>query len=90
MKKTLREVLSEYGAIAVVVYLVLFALVLIGSFFAIRFGWTTRSAASTAGVWTAAYIVTKLTQPFRIAATVLLSAFIGRMWERRRKPETPA
>lgn len=90
MKKTLKEILSEYGAIAVVVYLVLFALVLIGSFFAIRFGWTSNSAASTAGIWTAAYIVTKLTQPFRIAATVLLSAFIGRMWERRRKPANPA
>ncbi len=90
MKKTLKEILSEYGAIAVVVYLVLFAVVLIGSFFAIRFGWTGRSAASTAGVWTAAYIVTKLTQPFRIATTVLLSAFIGRFWDRRRKPETPA
>lgn len=89
MKKTLKEVLSEYGAIAVVVYLVLFAVVLLGSFFAIRFGWATRSAAGTAGTWTAAYIVTKLTQPFRIAATVLLSAFIGRLWARKRKPENP-
>ena len=90
MKKTLKEILTEYGAIAVVVYLLLFAVVLIGSYFAIRFGWTTRSAAGTAGIWTAAYIVTKLTQPLRIAATVVLSAFIGRLWERRRKPETPA
>lgn len=89
MKKSLKEVLSEYGAIAVVVYLVLFAVVLIGSFFAIRFGWTAKSAAGTAGIWTAAYIVTKITQPFRIAATVLFSALIGRMWERRRKPENP-
>jgi len=90
MKKTLKEILTEYGAIAVVVYLALFALVLIGSYFAIRFGWTARSAAGTAGIWTAAYIVTKLTQPLRIAATVLLSAFIGRMWEARRKPDRPA
>lgn len=90
MKKTLKEVLSEYGAIAVVVYLTLFAVVLIGSYFAIRFGWTTRSVAGSAGIWAAAYIVTKLTQPLRIAATVLLSAFIGRLWERRRKPDNPA
>ena len=88
MKKTLKEILAEYGAIAVVVYLVLFVVVLIGSYFAIRFGWTSRSAAGTAGIWTAAYIVTKLTQPLRIAATVLLSAFIGRLWERGRRPET--
>jgi hypothetical protein len=87
MKKTLKEILAEYGAIAVVVYLVLFAVVLFGSYFAIRFGWTTKSAASTAGIWTAAYIVTKITQPLRIAATVVLSAFIGRIWDRK-KTET--
>jgi hypothetical protein len=85
MKKTLKEILTEYGAIAVVVYLVLFAVVLIGSYFAIRFGWKTTSTARTAGLWTAAYIVTKITQPLRIAATVVLSAFIGRVWENRRK-----
>lgn len=87
MKKTLKEILAEYGAIAVVVYLVLFAVVLVGSYFAIRFGWTTDSTAGRAGIWTAAYIVTKITQPLRIAATVVLSAFIGRLWERRKKPE---
>ena len=88
MKKTLKDILAEYGAIAVVVYLLLFAAVLIGSYFAIRFGWTTKSAAGTAGIWTAAYIVTKITQPLRIAATVILSAFIGRILDRRQKPET--
>lgn len=88
MKKTLKEILAEYGTIAVVVYLLLFAIVLTGSYFAIRFGWTTNSAAGTAGIWTAAYIVTKITQPLRIAATVVLSAFIGRMWDRRNKTET--
>jgi hypothetical protein len=87
MKKTLKEILAEYGMIAVVVYLVLFAAVLIGSYFAIRFGWTTNSTAGTAGTWTAAYIVTKITQPLRIAATVLLSAFIGRLWEKKHKPD---
>jgi hypothetical protein len=90
MKKTLKEILAEYGAIAVVVYLLLFTLVLIGSYFAIRFGWTAKSATGNAGIWAAAYIVTKITQPLRIAATVVLSAFIGRVWERRRKPNAEA
>lgn len=88
MKKTLKEILAEYGMIAVVVYLVLFVVVLISSYFAIRFGWTTKSAAGTAGIWTAAYIVTKITQPLRIAATVVFSAFIGRLWDSRRKPDS--
>ena len=87
MKKTLKDILAEYGTIAVIVYLVLFAVVLIGSYFAIRFGWTTNSTAGTAGTWTAAYIVTKITQPLRIAATVVLSAFIGRLWDSKHKPE---
>jgi hypothetical protein len=90
MKKTLKEVMAEYGAIAVVVYLVLFTVVLIGSYFAIRFGWTAKSTAGNAGTWTAAYIVTKITQPLRIAATVVLAAFIGRIWDRKRKPEQGA
>lgn len=90
MKKTMKEILAEYGAIAVVVYLLIFTVVLTGSYFAIRFGWTTKSAAGNAGIWTAAYIVTKLTQPLRIAATVVLSALIGRLWDRKGKPETGA
>ncbi len=90
MKKTLKEILAEYGAIAVVVYLALFAVVLVGSYFAIRFGWTKDSTPARAGIWTAAYIVTKITQPLRIAATVVLSAFIGRLRDRRTKPEPGA
>ena len=87
MKKTLKEILAEYGAIAVVVYLALFAIVLIGAYFAIRFGWTPKSVTGDAGIWAAAYIFTKITQPLRIAATVVLSAFIGRLWEKRQKPD---
>lgn len=90
MRKTLKQVLAEYGAIAVVLYLSIFAVVFVGSYFAIRLGWTPGSAAGNAGAWTAAYIVTKITQPLRIAATVLLTTFMGRVWERRRKPNQPA
>lgn len=90
MRKTLKQVLAEYGAIAVVLYLSIFAVVFVGSYFAIRLGWTPGSAAGNAGAWTAAYIVTKITQPLRIAVTVLLTTFIGRVWERRRKPGQPA
>lgn len=90
MRKTLKQVLAEYGAIAVVLYLSIFAVVFVGSYFAIRLGWTPGSVAGNAGAWTAAYIVTKITQPLRIAVTVLLTTFIGRVWERRRKPGQPA
>ena len=89
MRKTLKNVLAEYGAIAVVVYLTLFTVVFVGSYFAIRLGWTPGSVAGQAGAWTAAYLVTKVAQPLRIAATVLITTFVGRMWENRKGPREP-
>lgn len=80
MRKTLKNVFAEYGMIAVVLYLTIFLVVLIGAWLGIRFGWAPAGVAGNAGAWTAAYIVTKLTQPLRIAATVLLTTFIGKLW----------
>ncbi len=88
MRKTLKKILAEYGAIAVVLYLSIFFVVFIGAYFAITLGWAPASVAGTAGAWTAAYIVTKITQPLRIAGTVVLTTFLGKMWDRKRKPET--
>ena len=84
MRKTLKNILAEYGAIAVVVYLTLFTIVFVGSYFAIRLGWTPGSVAGEAGAWTAAYIVTKVAQPLRIGATVLITTFLGKLWENRK------
>ena len=84
MRNTLRNILAEYGAIAVVVYLALFFIVFIGAYFGIRLGWAPGGAAGTAGAWTAAYIITKITQPLRIGATVVFATFIGRLWQRGR------
>jgi hypothetical protein len=84
MRKTLKNILAEYGAIAVVVYLALFTIVFVGSYFAIRLGWTPGSTVGQAGAWTAAYIVTKIAQPLRIGATVVITTFIGRMWDKRK------
>lgn len=85
MRKTLKNILAEYGAIAVVVYLTIFTVVFVGAYFAIRLGWTPGSTAGQAGAWTAAYIVTKIAQPLRIGATVIITTFIGRMWDKRRE-----
>ena len=88
MRNTLKNILAEYGAIAVVVYLALFFIVFVGAYFGIRLGWAPGGAVGTAGAWTAAYIVTKITQPLRIAATVVLATFFGRLWQRGR-PKQP-
>lgn len=89
MRKTLKQIFAEYGAIAVVVYLTIFFMVFIGAWLGIRLGWAPGGVAGAAGTWTAAYIVTKITQPLRIAATVLLTTFIGKFWRRPDQKELP-
>jgi len=89
MRTTLKQVFAEYGAIAVVLYLVLFTVVMVCAYLAIRLGWTPGTVSGQAGAWTAAYIITKITQPLRIAATVALTALIGRIWKRGdKRPDT--
>ena len=77
-----RDLVLEYGVIALVVHYVIFALVIVGFWAAIRAGWQSTGAAGSVGSWTAAYVATKLTQPIRIIATVAVTPFIARIYER--------
>jgi len=91
VRKSLKDLLAEYGAVAIVLYLAIFFLVLGGVWLALRAGWTSRSATGTAGTLAAAYIITKLTQPIRIGATVVLTPIVARLYERLtgRAPGSP-
>ena len=82
VRKTVQNLLAEYGSVAVVVYFAIFFAVLFGFWAAIRFGWRPSSAAGSVGAWTAAYIATKLTQPIRIAATLALTPLAAKGYER--------
>jgi hypothetical protein len=89
VRKNLRELvqkfktlLVEYGVTAIVVHYVIFALVIVGFWTAIRLGWQPTSAAGTVGTWTAAYVMTKIVQPLRIIATLAVTPFIAKMYER--------
>jgi hypothetical protein len=82
VRNTLKNIAVEYGSVAVVVYLTIFSLVLVGFWAGIKFGWSTNSTAANVGAWTAAYIATKLTQPLRIVATVAVTPVIARVYER--------
>lgn len=84
MRKTFKHILAEYGTVALVVYLVIFACVLGGFWMAISFGWRTSSAAGQVGTFTAAYLATKVTQPLRIAATLVVTPIIARLVEKLR------
>jgi hypothetical protein len=84
VKKTVQKLLAEYGTVAVIVYFVIFFAVLGGFWVGIRFGWRPSSAAGSVGAFTAAYVMTKLTQPIRIGATILVTPIIARLYERLR------
>jgi hypothetical protein len=98
VRRTLKEIAAEYGAVAVVVYLAIFAAVLLGSWAAIHFGWKPQGVRGGVGTFAAAYVATKLTQPLRIAATLALTPLVAKAYERLRpsaravspeRPESP-
>jgi hypothetical protein len=82
MRKTLKQILAEYGTIAVVVYLTIFFSVLFAFWGAIHLGWQPKSLTASVGGFTAAYLATKVTQPFRIASTLALTPVVARVYER--------
>ena len=82
VRKTIQPLLAEYGAVAVVIYFAIFFAVLFGFWAAIRLGWSPRGAAGGVGAFTAAYLATKLTQPLRIGATVVLTPLVAKGYER--------
>ena len=88
VKKTIQKLLAEYGTVAVVVYFVIFFAVLGAFWLAISLGWQPTSAAGSVGTFAAAYIATKLTQPLRIAATLVITPFIAKLYERMRGRES--
>lgn len=88
MKKTLQHVLTEYGTIGLVLYLTIFFLVLGGFLFAMWLGWEPAGTATRAGTVAAAYVATKLTLPIRIAATVMLTPLVARLYDRMRGART--
>jgi hypothetical protein len=82
VRRTLKQVLAEYGAVALVVYLTIFFAVLLAFWGAIHFGWRPSGVLANAGSFTAAYLATKATQPLRIAATLALTPLVARLYER--------
>jgi hypothetical protein len=82
MRINFKQLLEEYGRVAIAVYLVLFAATLLGSWMAIRMGWRTTGTAGNVGTFAAAYVATKLTQPIRLVATVALTPLVAKVHER--------
>jgi uncharacterized protein FAM210 len=83
-KERLKGLMEEYGSLALYVYFAIFAIVLVSFALAIQLGFKSDSTAATAGTWGAAWVATKLTQPLRIGATLLLTPIIGNLRRRLR------
>jgi hypothetical protein len=84
-KDRLQKLLVEYGSLALWVYFGIFVIVLVGFATAIRLGLNVESTAGTAGVWGAAYLSTKLTQPLRILATLALTPVLMHVLRRLKR-----
>ena len=74
-RKSIKQLAQEYGPFALGTYLAIFALVFGGFVLAISSGFEVESAAGSAGLLGAAWLATKLTQPLRIAATLVITPF---------------
>lgn len=86
----LKALLTEYGRVALATYFGIFFLVLLGFALAIAFGVEPDGWTSSAGVIGGAYLATKLTQPIRIAATLVVTPLVARVLRRFRRRETDA
>lgn len=90
MSERMKGTLAEYGRLALIIYLVLFAAVLAGFAVAIAFGVETASTAGNAGILAAAWLATKLTQPLRILATLAITPLAARGLKALRREKPPA
>jgi hypothetical protein len=82
VREKLNNLIVEYGAIGLVVYLTSTALVYLGFWIALQFGWRPSGATGNIAFWGTAYVAAKVTQPFRIAGTLIATPFIARIYER--------
>ena len=83
-REKLKTLLSEYGNVALVTYLVIWVLTLTGFAIAISMGIKVEGATSGAGLAGATWLATKLTQPLRIAATLALTPFVSALYRKAR------
>ena len=83
-REKLKTLLSEYGNVALVTYLVIWVLTLTGFAIAMSMGLKVEGATSGAGLAGATWLATKLTQPLRIAATLALTPFVSALYRKAR------
>lgn len=86
LKQRFEALVAEYGKFVLPLYFGIFILTWTGFAFAIQNGFEVESTTAGAGTWAAAYVATKLTQPIRIGATLLLTPIVARLFGKRSAP----
>ena len=82
----LDQVKAEYGKIAIWTYMTLWVLVLSTFFLAIKMGVEIEGAGEASSALFGAWVAAKVTQPFRIAATIVLTPMVAKMLRKRSSP----
>ena len=83
LKERLKDHIAEYGTIALVIFISIAILTLVGMFIAIKSGADVGdSAADNAGTFVAAWVAYKLAMPFRIGATIALTPIAAAVMHR--------
>lgn len=78
LKERLQEHLAEYGKLALIIFFSIFVLTYLSFYIAIKTGIDLGdSAAGSSGTFFAAWVATKLTMPFRIGGTLLLTPIVA-------------
>jgi len=74
-----KNLILEYGPLALVVNYVIFGLVIVGFYAAIQLGFQAESTGEKAGSWAAAYAASQVVKPLRLAAVFMLTPLIARI-----------
>ena len=77
---------AEYGKIAIWTYLTLWAMVLGGYFLAISFGLEIEGAGEPGSAIFGSWVAAKVTQPARIALTIVLTPMVARFLRKEPAP----
>jgi hypothetical protein len=85
MKARLEKLMDEYGKVALITYLVLSVLAIIGFSVAIAAGANPTSATGFFGVIAAGWLAAKATMPLRILATLAITPLLGTLLRRLSK-----
>ena len=84
VKLSWRERLQEYGAVGMVVYLVIWVLTVIGFYVAISAGIEIEGVVGESSTLFAAWVAAKVTQPLRIAIVLAVTPVVAALWHRVR------